>query len=192
MATDHGYEGHGYEGMEPRNPEVSFDSTDLSARGILIFFLVLAIFAVGVHLTVLGLYVGMTRVAEKHDPEQLPLAPKEVTPRSGILTNTANVNVQRFPEPRLQNDDTGDMTRFLQKEAATLTAEPFQDVQGNAHLPIDEAMKAAIPKLPVRAGGVALPEYPGAQREYSYPTAPDAGAIQADEKTQENQPSEAR
>jgi hypothetical protein len=187
MATN-----HGHEGVEPRNPEVTFDRTDLSARGILIFFLVLAIFAVGVHLTVLGLYVGMTRITDKHDPEQSPLAPRAVTPRSGILTNTANVNIQRFPEPRLQNDDTGDMTRFLQKQAAALSAAPFQDEQGNIHMPIEQAMKAAMAKLPVRAGGAVPPEYPGAHRDYSYPTAPDAGAIQADEKMRSSEPSAAR
>ena len=42
MATNHGHE-YGAE----RNPSVEFDKSDLSARGILIFFFVLAVFAVG-------------------------------------------------------------------------------------------------------------------------------------------------
>jgi len=96
-----------------------------------------------------------------------PLAPKTVTPRSGIMQNTANVNIQTFPEPRLQNDDTGDMTRFLAKEAAALSAQPWQDAQGNVHLPIDQAMKVVATRLPVRADGTALPDYPGTAENLS-------------------------
>jgi hypothetical protein len=183
MATDSGH--HGHENGEPRNPSVGYDKSDLGARGILIFFLVLAVFAVAIHLCVLGMYVGMTRFAEKRDPETSPLAPNTVTPRSGILTNTANVNVQKFPEPRLQNDDTGDMTRFLQQETAALTAVPWQDAEGLVHLPIEQAMKVVATRLPVRGGAsLALPNYPGARRDYAYPTAPGAAAVQSSENLQ--------
>jgi hypothetical protein len=164
MATN-----HEHESGEPRNPSVEYDKSDLSAKGILIFFLVLAIFAVAMHLGVLWLYVGMTRIADKHDPEISPLAPKTVTPRVGIMTNTANVNIKKFPEPRLQNDDTGDMTRFLLSETNALTAGPWQDAEGNVHLPIDQAMNVVGARLPVRSGTAAIPNYPGAGREYANP-----------------------
>jgi|GEM_PF-1420597 hypothetical protein len=166
MATNHGHE----TGAES-NPSVGYDKSDLGARGILIFFLVLAIFAVAIHLVVLGMWVGMSKIADAHDPELSPLAPHTVTPRAGIMTNTANVNVQKFPEPRLQNDDTSDMERFLQKESEALTAEPWQDAQGNMHRPIDDAIAAVATKLPVRGGGEALANYPGAGHEYSYKSA---------------------
>ena len=68
MATDHGHEGGGNHGVDhdpERNPSVGYDRSDLGARGILIFFLVLAVFAVAVHLGVLGLYVGMTKDQRK-------------------------------------------------------------------------------------------------------------------------------
>ncbi len=175
MATN-----HGHANGEERNPSVGYDKSDLGARGILIFFLVLAVFAVAIHFCVLGMYIGMTRFAEKHDPEMSPLAPKAVTPRSGIMTNTANVNVQRFPEPRLQSEETPDMTRMLLKETAALTAEPWQDQQGNVHLPIDQAMKIVATRLPTRSGGAALSNYPGAGREYSEPSALDAAAPQSE------------
>lgn len=178
MATN-----HEHESGDERNPSVGYDKSDLSARGILIFFLVLAIFAVCIHLGVLGLYVGMTRIADKHDPEMSPLAPKSITPREGIMMNTANVDVQKFPEPRLQNDDTGDMTRFLQKETAALTVEPWQDAEGNVHLPIDQAMKMVRARLPMRASTTVLPNYPGAGREYANPSAPADVAPKHDEET---------
>jgi hypothetical protein len=177
MATDPHEHGNGGE----HNPSVEYDKSDLSARGILIFFLVLGVFAVAIHLGVLGLYVGMTKIAEKHDPEISPLAPQTYTPRDEILTNTANVNIQQFPEPRLLHHvgGAGEMTKFLVQETAVLTAQPWQDAQGNVHLPIDQAMKAVVTRLPVREGGGAeVPNYPGAAREYAYPTAPSGAAAE--------------
>jgi len=159
---------HGHESGNGSNPGVGYDKSDMGARGILIFFLVLAVFAVAIHVGVLGFYVGMTKIAEKHDKETSPLAPKTATPRAEILQNTANVNTEQFPQPRLLHHigGRGEMTKFLLEETAVLTAKPWQDAQGNVHLPIEQAMKAVVAQLPVRAGGAALPNYPGAGREY--------------------------
>jgi hypothetical protein len=178
MATNHGHDAD-----DLGNPSVGFDKSDLNAKGILIFFLVLAIAAVAVHLGVLGMWIGMSRIAEKHDTELSPLAPKTVTPRAEIMQNTANINIQKFPEPRLQDDDTGDMARFLVRETEALTAQPWQDPQGNVHLPIDQAIKVVATRLPVRAGGAALPNYPGAGMESESQSAPVNGAAMQDENS---------
>lgn len=184
MAINHGH-GNGAE----RNPSVEYDKSDLSARGILIFLFVLAVFAISIQFVVFGLYAGMTRIADKHEPETSPLASQTVEPRQGILMNTANVNTQQFPEPRLLRHLTqtgldnrfvgepGEMTKFLEQESAALTAKPWRDEHGNVHLPIDEAMKEVVSRLQARTGGAELPTYPGASRVYSYPP-PEAEAIQ--------------
>jgi hypothetical protein len=174
MATNHG------NGNGERNANVGYDKSDLSAKGILIFLCVLGAFAIAIHLVVLGLYVGMTRIAESHDPETSPLAPQTFTPREGILQNTADVNLEQFPQPRLLHHvgETGEMSKFLRQETAALTAKPWQDEHGNVHLPIDQAMKLVAARLTVRAGGAEVPNYPGAAREYSYPTEPEAAAEQ--------------
>ena len=166
MAIDHG---HGSDAGG--NPSVNYDRSDLGARGILIFFVGLAVFAIIMHVVVLGMYAGMTRFAEKHELAASPLAPQTYTPRNEILTNTANVNIEQFPQPRLLHHvrGSGEMTKFLLQESAVLTAQPWQDADGNVHLPIDQAMKTVLSRLPARAGSVALPNYPGAAREYSYP-----------------------
>lgn len=179
---------HGHESADERNPSVEFDKSDLSARGILIFLIVLGVFAILLNLAAIGMYVGMTKFADKHEKELNPLASKTVTPRSGILTNTANVNPQKFPEPRLQSDDTGDMTRFLLKETEAQTAPPWQDAQGNVHLPIAQAMKIVESRLPVRPGATALPNYPGAGLQYSYPPEPAETAAQPKAGEAENSP----
>jgi hypothetical protein len=154
----------------PSNPSVTFDKSDLGARGIVMFFIALGVFAIAMHLAALGLWVTLSKVTEKHDAETSPLAKQTVTPRSEVLMNTANVHLEHFPEPRLQNDDTGDMQRFLLKEAAALTSSA-QDADGTVHIPIDEAMNTVITRLPARANGTRLVENPGVGRQYSYPTA---------------------
>jgi hypothetical protein len=175
---------HGHESGDERNPSVKYDKSDLGARGILIFFLVLLVSAVAVHLGVLGLYVGMTKIADQHAPELSPLAPTTVTPRAGILTNTADVNIEQFPQPRLLTHirgPAGEMSKLLLQEAATLTQKPWQDPEGNVHLPIEQAMKVVVSRLPVRAGTAALPNYPGAGQVYSQPTAQEEDAIEKSE-----------
>jgi hypothetical protein len=170
MATNHQH-GNGDAG----NPSVTYDSSDLGARGILIFFVVLGVFAICMNLVVVGLWAGLSKATAKHDAEISPLAPKTVTPRAEIMMNTANINTQKFPEPRLQVNDTTDMQRFLLKETTALTADPWQDAQGNVHLPIDQAMKLAVTRIPVRAGGAAaLPNYPGVGGEGSQPADAEA------------------
>ena len=53
MATNHGH-GNGAE----RNLNVEYDKSDLSAKGILIFLVVLGVFALVINLAVIGLYAG--------------------------------------------------------------------------------------------------------------------------------------
>ncbi len=174
---------HEYESGEARNLSVKYDKSDLGARGILIFFLVLLVSAIAIHLCVLGLYVGMTKYADEHAPEISPLATKTFTPRAEILTNTLNVNIEQFPQPRLLTHirgPAGEMSKFLQQETSALMAPPWKDAEGNVHLPIEEAMKMVVPRLPVRAGGEELPNYPGAGQDYSHPVPPyESSALQS-------------
>lgn len=160
-------------GSGPVNPEVAFDKTDLGARGIFMFFVALGLFAVVMHVAALGIWVGLNKFADKHDPATSPLASNKVTPRSEVLMNTANIDIKKFPEPRLQSDDTGDMQRFLRKETAALTAAPWQDAQGNIHLPVAQAMSLTLTRLPVRDGGKAPAERPGIGQEFTHSTAQD-------------------
>ncbi|PSH03811.1 MAG: hypothetical protein CXZ00_10720 [Acidobacteria bacterium] len=168
----------GHENGDERYPSVAYDKSDLSARGILIFFIVLAVGAVVIHVGVLVLYLGLTKIVEKHETELSPLAPKVAVPRFSILSNITNVNIQQFPEPRLESDATANMTKFLNEETAALTAAPWQDSQGNVHLPIDQAIKIVATRLPTRANSVAPPIYPGAGRAYANQNAPQETAAQ--------------
>jgi len=164
MATNHGHGANAGHGVE-------YDKTDLGAKEILIFFIVLGVFAIAMHLGALALYAGMLRFAAHHEAETSPLAPQTYTPRDEILTNTANVNIEQFGPPRLEGSFGGaaSMAKMALRESKALTAAPWQDQNGNVHLPIALAMRAVLPRLVVRAGGRPIPDYPGVGRIYSYP-----------------------
>ena len=78
-------------------------------------------------------------------------APSQPTSRS-IFQNAPAVNLEVFPEPRLQVNDAVDMNRFLHSEEDLLSpSQPFKDANGTIHISIEQAMKLIEERgLPVR------------------------------------------
>ncbi len=150
MATDHHQGQH-----DPfHNPDVKYERQDLGSRNILLFFAILFIAGVIIHFVVYGVYGAMEKVVAKMDVEPNPLKPVEAPPKAGVLQNTPMVRLGKFPEPRLQSDDVTDMRVFLWKEGQVLTpSQPYQDPTGAVHIPIDQAMKELVSKLPARKPG---------------------------------------
>jgi len=140
-----------------RNPQVDFDRTDLSPRGILLFLVGLLVCGVFVELVLWGMF----RFMAKSDvlfpaPQTNPMAVTQPAPTQpgsrSIFQNAPAVNLGVFPEPRLQVNDAVDMTRFLASEQELLDPpQPFKDANGNIHIPISQAMKVIEQRgLPVR------------------------------------------
>ena len=189
MATkrDHNPD-HGPDDSLIRNAEVSYDRSDLGARGILLFLVVLAIAGIAVHFLILGLYVGMEKYAAANDPQLHPLLPPDKLPARSrvIVPSNVPINTEKFPTPRLQTDDVTDMQTFLKQEDRMLTAQPWKDPSGVVHLPIDRAMELLVQRgLPVRAtppppeapdqtasGNVAMSEVKRSSDAVSVPGAP--------------------
>ena len=140
-----------------RNPQVDFDRTDLSPRGILLFLLGLLLCGIFVEVVIWGMFRFMAKSDVLFPPPQTnPMAvtqPAQPQPvwRS-IFQNTPAVSLGVFPEPRLQVNDASDMTRFLASEQELLDPpQPFKDASGAIHIPISQAMKLIEERgLPVR------------------------------------------
>ena len=83
--------------------------------------------------------------------EQAKKAPPATGTRS-VLQNAPAVNLNVFPEPRLQTNDAGEMRQFVDSEQALLNAkQPFADPSGAIHIPISLAMQEIVDRgLPVR------------------------------------------
>ncbi len=139
-----------------RNPQVDYDRTDLSPRGILLFLVGLLICGVFVELVIWGMF----RFMAKSDvlfpqPQTNPMMATQPAPPStsrSILQNAPAVNLDVFPQPRLQTNDVADMTQLLQSERALLNpSQPFKDSAGTIHISISQAMKLVEERgLPVR------------------------------------------
>jgi hypothetical protein len=148
-----------------RNPQVDYDRTDLSPRGILLFLVGLLICGVFVELVIWGMF----RFMAKSDvlfpqPQTNPMMATRPAPPStsrSILQNAPAVNLDVFPQPRLQTNDVADMTQLLQSARALLNpSQPFKDSVGTIHISISQAMKLVEERgLPVRpnAGSVEKP-----------------------------------
>jgi hypothetical protein len=151
MAT----ENSGYDPL--RNPQVDFDRTDLSPRGILLFLVGLLVCGFFVELVLWGMFRFMAKSEVLFpQPQTNPMAnvqPAQTQPASrSIFQNTPAVSLGVFPEPRLQVNDAGDMTRFLASEQELLNPpQPFRDASGAIHISISQAMKVIEERgLPVR------------------------------------------
>ena len=145
---------HGPDDSLIRNTEVSYEHRDMSARGVLLFLVVLGISGVAILALVWSMYFGMEKYAAANDPQLHPLAPPDkLPPRSRVIVpSNVPINTEKFPTPRLQTDDATDMRVFLKQEDRILTAEPWKDSSGVVHLPIDRAMELVVQRgLPVRA-----------------------------------------
>jgi hypothetical protein len=163
MATNH--PDHGPDDSLIRNPEVAYDHRDLGARGVLVFFAILAITGIAILFLIYGMYWGMQRYAVSQDPALHALAIKTDIPTPGIVPANAPVNIQQFPTPRLQPDDATDMRTFLTQEDRLLHAQPWKDEAGKVHIPIGMAIdliaKRGLPSrngtVPDEGQGIAIP-----------------------------------
>jgi hypothetical protein len=140
-----------------RNPQVDFDRTDLSPRGILLFLIGLLLCGVFIELVVWGMFRFMAKSDVLFPQAQTnPMASSQPAPppssSRSILQNAPAVNLGVFPEPRLQVNDAADMSKFLYSENELLNPpQPFKDATGAIHIPISQAMKLIEERgLPVR------------------------------------------
>ena len=139
-----------------KNPEVDYDRTDLSPRGILVFLVGLLIAGVFIEIVLWGMFHFLARSPffAKGNPSPMLSVQKQqpLTAEGKDFENTSNVNPVTFPEPRLQTNDVLDMDQLLQSEHKLLyTDEAFVDPNGTVHLPINEAMKLIVQRgLPVK------------------------------------------
>lgn len=140
-----------------RNPQVDYERADISARGILLFLVGLLIAGIFIELVLWGMFHFLARseVLFAHSQMSPMMAAQQKAPPSGprsVLQNTPAVNLDVFPEPRLQVNDAGAMSRFVNSEQALLNVkQPFADSTGAIHIPIELAMQLIVERgLPVR------------------------------------------
>jgi hypothetical protein len=127
-----------------KNPEVAYDRTDLSPRGIAMFLIALAVAGIITHFVLWGAY----RALVKGDVE--PTQPNPMVTSNKQLQQVGGDPSQVFPAPRLQPDPVADMAKFRASELEHLYT--YGKAEGGAvRIPIDQAMDAIAKQgLPTR------------------------------------------
>jgi hypothetical protein len=127
-----------------KNPEVAYDRTDLSPRGIVMFLIALAVAGIITHFVLWGAY----RVLAKGQVE--PEQPNAMVTSNQELKQVGGDPSQVFPAPRLQPDPTADMAKFRAAELQHLYSYGKGE-NGATTIPINQAMDViANQGLPTR------------------------------------------
>lgn len=143
-----------------KHEETEFEREDLGAGGIFGFLVGLAVFAVLIHLVLLGMYKYLNQYEKTQQPPQNPLV-KVVT------TDTRQATPQdadKFPQPRLEVNEPSQLNDQRLHEEEVLNSYGWVDQKaGIAHMPIDRAMalivQRGLPTAPALAEqGKAKPQ----------------------------------
>jgi hypothetical protein len=142
--------------IDGQNEEMDFEREDLGAKPILIFLLSLIIGCILVAIVLKGLYSVLDRYESHHQAAQSPL----VQPTTTDTRNVEPGDIKKFPQPRLESDETTEINDFRMQEEETLNSYGWVDQQaGVARIPIDRAMALLAQRgLPTRPqAGVTPP-----------------------------------
>lgn len=142
--------------IDGQNEEMDFEREDLGAKPILIFLLGLIIGCVVVALALKGLYSYLDGYENRHQSVENPLVQQTTTDTR--LIEKGDIN--KFPQPRLESDETTEINAFRMQEEQTLNSYGWVDQQaGVARIPIDRAMALLAQRgLPTRPqAGVTPP-----------------------------------
>lgn len=141
--------------IDGQNEEMDFERQDLGAKPILIFLLSLIIGCVLVALVLKGLYSYLDAYENRHQPVQNPL----VQQTTADTRTVEKGDIKRFPQPRLETDETTEINAFRLQEEQTLNSYGWVDQQaGVARIPIDRAMALVAQRgLPTRRQAGVVP-----------------------------------
>ncbi len=159
---------------EFKNPEVSYERRDLSARAVFMFVVGLAMVIVVAGLILWGMFrsFGHGNVTPQPHSTAISTAPKAL-PAGGDPA-------ENFPPPQLQPDPIADLNKFRDEEVRMLNSYDWVDKNnGIVRIPIDRAMQLTAQRgLPVRVPGQPIPAVPPP------PSGQPSGAISSAPPTQ--------
>ncbi len=134
-----------------RNPEVSYEHRDLSARGVLLFLIVLAVAGVFIHLILWGMFRYLGQQITPQPPSAALVTPARTLPRGDPA--------RAFPAPQLQPDPVADLNKFRDRQEEILNSYDFVDKNnGVVRIPIERAIQIIAQRgLPTRPPVQAAP-----------------------------------
>jgi hypothetical protein len=128
-AKVHGHENHG--------DEIGFEREDLGSRPVYGFLISLAILGILIYYVIWGIFYFLDSFNRRSQQVRTPLVQVESNTREVRTTH-----IQRFPEPRLEEDERGELAGFRYGEEERLNSYGWVDEKsGVAHIPIAQAIE---------------------------------------------------
>jgi hypothetical protein len=120
-----------------KHDDLGFEREDLGAKPVIGFIVSLVISGVLIYYVIWGIFHFLDAYDRKHQQSRTPLIKVE--------TNTRDVQtqmIQRFPEPRLEDNERTELNGFRYGEEEQLNSYGWVDKNaGVAHIPIEQAMQ---------------------------------------------------
>jgi hypothetical protein len=133
--TDHGKGMHVH--GNGNGEDIGFERQDLGSKPIFGFLISLAILGILIYYAIWGIFYFLDSFDKKNQQARTPLVQVE--------SNTREVQaqqIQRFPEPRLEENERTELDGFRYGEEERLNSYGWVDQKnGVAHIPIEQAMK---------------------------------------------------
>jgi hypothetical protein len=125
-----------------QHDDLGFEREDLGAKPVFGFILSLVISGILIYYVIWGVFHFLDSYDKKHQQARTPLIKVE--------TNTRDVQtqmIQRFPEPRLEDNERTELNGFRYSEEEQLNSYGWVDKNaGIAHIPIEQAMQSIAQK----------------------------------------------
>jgi hypothetical protein len=139
--TKHGHSGN-----------ADFEREDLGAKSIFDFLIGLAIVCAIVYFILRGMYAYLDAREKSNQPPQNPLVAARPEMGQPTTAETKGEIKKVFPEPRLEDDERGELNGIRLEEERTLNSYGWVDEKaGVVHIPIEQAMKLLVSRgLPTR------------------------------------------
>jgi hypothetical protein len=117
--------------------DVGFEREDLGSKPVFGFILSLVIVGILVYYAIWGIFYFLDSYDQKNQQTRTPLVKVESNTRA-VQTE----NIQKFPEPRLEENERTELNGFRYNEEEKLNSYGWVDQKaGVAHIPIDQAMQ---------------------------------------------------
>jgi hypothetical protein len=127
---------------EPQQDDIGFEHEDLGAKPVIGFIVTLVISGVLIYYVIWGIFHFLDAYDRKHQQARTPMIQVE--------SNTRDVQtqlIQRFPEPRLEDNERTELNGFRYGEEQELNSYGWVDKNaGIAHIPIEQAMQLIAQK----------------------------------------------
>ena len=132
-----------------------YERSDIGAKGVLYFLLGLAVAGLLVYFVVDGLYSYLDKRSEA---QQAPVNPLVTNAPADTRHISKDYPQGAFPNPKLEEDERGQLNDIRLKEEQTLSTYDYVDQKaGTVRIPIDRAMDLIAQRgLPVRSQGNQL------------------------------------